>query len=117
VRSWYFPEDAKWGEPIWGEIDSSIKVYDKLIVVCSEHSLQSVPVQREIERALNREDQEKKNILFPIRIDNYLFEQWEHPRKADVLSKVVGDFRGWSRNATKYEAAFQKLLKALKALN
>jgi len=115
VRSWYFPEDARWGEPIWGEIDRSIKVYDKLIVVCSEHSLQSIPVQREMERALSREDQEHKNILFPIRIDNYLFECWEHPRKADVAAKVVGDFRGWNRNAAKYDAALKKLLSALRA--
>ena len=115
VRSWYFPEDARWGEPIWGEIDRSIKVYDKLIVVCSEHSLQSIPVQREMERALNREDQEHKNILFPIRIDNYLFECWEHPRKADVAAKVVGDFRGWDRSAAKYDAALKKLLHALQA--
>ncbi len=115
VRSWYFPADAKWGEPIWGEIDRSIKVYDKLIVVCSEHSLQSIPVQREMERALSREDQEHKNILFPIRIDNYLFECWEHRRKADVVAKVVGDFRGWNCNAAKYDTALEKLLSALKA--
>lgn len=115
VRCWYFPEDATWGEYVWGEIDRSIKDYDKLLVVCSKHSLQSVPVQREIERALNREDGERKNILFPVRIDNYLFDGWEHPRKADILAKVVGDFRGWKGNAAKYDTAFHKLLKALNA--
>lgn len=116
VRAWYFPEDAKWGEPVWGEIDRSIKVYDKLIVVCSKNSLMSGPVLREIERALNREDKEKKSLLFPITIDNYIFEEWEHPRKADVLAKVVGtEFVGWNRNAEKYDKAFRKLLKELKA--
>ncbi|TAH48863.1 MAG: toll/interleukin-1 receptor domain-containing protein [Chloroflexota bacterium] len=113
VRTWYFPEDAKWGEPVWGEIDRSIKIYDKLVVVCSKNSLTSGPVLREIERALNREDKERKQILFPIRIDDYLFDEWEHPRKADVLAKVVGDFRGWNRSAANYDAAFKKLLKAL----
>ena len=117
VRVWYFPEDAKWGETVWGEIDRTIKVYDKLIVVCSENSLQSVPVQREIERALNREDKEHKNILFPIRIDGYIFDNWEHPRKADVLEKVVGDFSSWERDAAKYDKAFDKLLKGLQAGN
>ncbi len=115
VPSWYFPEDATWGKSVWGEIDRSIKVYDKLVVVCSEHSLQSHAVQREIERALQREDREGKHILFPLRLDNYLFEEWEHERKADVISKVVGDFRGWNRSAEKYNTAFQKFLKALKA--
>jgi TIR domain len=115
VRVWYFPEDAKWGETVWGEIDRSIKIYDKLIVVCSENSLQSGPVNREIERALNREDKEGKGILFPIRIDDYIFDKWEHERKADALRKVVGDFSGWDKDAAKYDKAFDKLLKGLQA--
>ena len=115
VRTWYFPEDAKWGETVWGEIDRSIKIYDKLIVVCSENSLQSGPVNREIERALVREDKESKGILFPIRIDDYIFNTWEHERKADVLRKVVGDFSGWNKDAAKYDKAFDKLLKGLQA--
>ncbi len=115
VRCWYFPEDATWGKSVWGEIDRSIKLYDKLVVICSKKSLNSRPVVREIERALQREDSEGGNILFPVRIDNYLFDEWEHERKADVVAKVVGDFRGWSGSAEKYQAAFERLLAGLKA--
>ena len=50
--------------------------------------------------------------MFPIAIDDYLFEKWEHPRKADVVSKVVGDFRGW-KDHDLYAKAFNKLLEAL----
>ncbi len=114
VRCWYFPENAKWGEPVWGEIDRSIKIYDKLVVICSARSLQSGPVNREIERALQREDKEHRPILFPIRIDDYLFKKWVHPRKADVLSKVVGDFRNWNKFRA-YTEAFNRLLSNLKS--
>ncbi len=100
---------------LWGEIDHSIRWYNRLVVVCSKNSLQSGPVLREIHRALDREDKQKRNILFPIRIDNYLFDEWGHERKADVVAKVVGDFRGWSRSPAKYDAAFQRLLRDLKA--
>src|SRR5262249_36923558 len=110
-----FPEDAKWGESLWGEIERGIRTYDRLIVVCSKNSLTSKPVLREIERALNREDQEQKNVLFPITIDHYIFTKWTSPRKADVLVKVVGDFTGWHDNATQYEKSFKRLLDALKA--
>ena len=113
VRVWYFPEDATWGKTVWGEIDRSIKIYDKLVVVCSQRSLRSGPVIREIERALQREDREAKNVLFPIRLDDHIFEVWEHPRKADVVAKVVGDFSGWDTDAAKYETSFQKLLQGL----
>jgi uncharacterized protein YjbI with pentapeptide repeats len=112
VRCWKFDENAKWGEPLWGEIDTAIRHYDKLVVICSEHSLQSPPVIREIERALQKEDREHRNVLFPIRIDDYLFDEWEHPRKADVVIKVIGDFRGWDNLAT-YSKAFPRFLDAL----
>lgn len=113
VRCWYFPEDAKSGESVWGEIDRSIHTYDKLVVVCSANSLQSGPVNREIERALQREDRESRHVLFPIRIDEYLFEKWEHPRKVDVISKVAGNFMGWEHLAT-YRKALERLLKDLR---
>src|SRR5208337_2200375 len=112
VRCWKFDENAKWGEPVWGEIDTAIRHYDKLVVICSKHSLESPPVIREIERALQKEDRDDKNVLFPIRIDDYLFDEWDHPRKADVVSKVIGDFRGVNDLAT-YAKAFPRFLDAL----
>lgn len=114
IRTWYFPENAKWGESVWGEIDRSIRVYDKLVVVCSKNSLHSGPVLREIERSLNREDREGKSILFPIRIDNYIFDGWQHERKDDLLRKVIGDFSSW-KNPDAYQKAFDRLLRDLKA--
>jgi hypothetical protein len=113
VRCWLFPEDAKWGEPKWGEIDREIRVRDKLLVICSEHSLQSEPVLREIERALQREDKEHKSVLFPVSIDDYIFKKWEHSRKADVVNKVVGDMQNWT-DRDSYQKAFNRLLQNLK---
>src|SRR5208282_2017482 len=112
LRKSKFEENPKWAEPVWGEIDTAIRHYDKLVVICSKHSLQSPPVIREIERALQKEDREHKHVLFPIRIDDYLFEKWDHPRKADVVSKVAGDFRGWENHAA-YAKAFPRFLDAL----
>ena len=96
-------------------ITYSIKIYDKLVIVLSQNSLNSKPVLREVQRSLDREDKEHKNILFPIAIDRYVFETWEHERKSDVLEKVVGDFVDWDKDASKYAKAFDKLLKGLQA--
>jgi TIR domain/Pentapeptide repeats (8 copies) len=114
VQCWRFPEDAKGGEPVWGEIDRAIGEHEKVLVICSANSLQSPPVLREIERALQREDREKKNILFPIAIDNYLFKDWNHPRKADVVAVVVRDFINW-KDRDIYRQALERLLRDLKA--
>jgi uncharacterized protein YjbI with pentapeptide repeats len=114
VRAWYFPKDAKWGEPVWREIDTSINVYDKTVLVCSKDSLQSGPVLREMERSLNREDREGKSILFPVRLDKYVFDEWQHERKDDVLRKVIGDFGSWM-DPNAYQKALNNLLRDLKA--
>jgi hypothetical protein len=82
------------------------------VVISSKESLQSGPVIREIERALQKENREHRNVLFPIRIDDYLFDEWDYPRKTDVVSKVAGDFRRWEHHAT-YSKAFARFLDAL----
>ena len=52
VRCWYFPETSVMGRKLWEDIDRSIRVYDKLVVICSERSLNSPAVIEEIERTL-----------------------------------------------------------------
>lgn len=56
VRCWRWKEGAQWDKTLMHSIDEAVRVYDKLIVVCSEQSLNSPPVIREIERALQKED-------------------------------------------------------------
>lgn len=118
VRCWRWKEDAKWGKTLMSSIDEAVRIYDKLIIICSEQSLSSPAVIREIERALQKEDVlarqgKAPEVLFPIRLDDYIFE-WNHHRKADVTLKNVGDFRFWNE-PEKYKKAFDRLLRDLKA--
>jgi hypothetical protein len=46
------------------------------------------------------------------RIHDYFLKKWGHPCKADVVSKVIGDFHGWENHAT-YSKAFPRFLDAL----
>jgi hypothetical protein len=98
-------------------IDEAVRVYDKLIIICSEPSLTSPAVNREIERALQKEDELARarkdgEVLFPIRLDDYIFEGWNHHRKADVMTKHVGDFREWKHHDS-YQKALSRLLRDL----
>lgn len=119
IRCWRWKEDAKWGRTLMLSIDEAVQVYDKLIVICSEASLQSPAVIREVERALQKEDQlarQGKNheVLFPIRLDDYIFTTWTHYRKWDVVNKHVGDFRQWN-NPELYYKKLNRLVHDLKA--
>jgi hypothetical protein len=114
VRCWRWRDDAKWGSTLIGEVDQAIRLYDKLIVILSADSLRSEPVIREIERALQKEAREKKEVLFRITIDDAIFS-WHHPLATDVLRKVIGDFRT-KGDGTAYEGTLRRLVRALRAL-
>jgi hypothetical protein len=113
VRCWRWREDAKWGGTLLKEIDQSIRVYDKLVVILSEQSLQSEPVVREIERSLQKEARERKEVLFPIRVDPAIFD-WKHELQADIVRKVIGDFTQW-RDERAYTASLGRLVAGLQA--
>jgi uncharacterized protein YjbI with pentapeptide repeats len=118
IRCWRWKEDAKWGKTLRKSIDEAVRIYDKLVVICSKDSLNSPPVLEEIERALNKEDAQMKEgkegeVLFPITIDNYIFNGWDHYLKDRLLRKTIGDFKGWKRNPEKYKKSVERLVKDL----
>jgi len=55
VRCWFAPEDLKIGDKIRDRIDQSIRVHDKLLLVLSEHSVNSSWVEFEVEAAFAKE--------------------------------------------------------------
>jgi hypothetical protein len=121
IRCWKWDHDARIGRPLWGEIDRAIRLHDKLVLIASKSSLESPAVNREIERAIRQEDERAKkegadaDVLFPVRLDDYIFEKWEHERKVDVTKKVIADARGWDTDAKVYAKVRDGLIRGLKA--
>jgi len=119
IRCWFFPDDATWGRDVYKNIDEAITAFDKLVVICSQNSLNSEPVLREIERAIQKEKEfkekhtETKRVLFPITIDDYVLKDWNHYLKPDVLRVTVGDFRK-HEDPDEYTKALDKLKKDLR---
>jgi hypothetical protein len=113
VRTWFAPEDLKIGDRFHSRIDESIRVHDKLVLILSEHSINSPWVRREVEAALEREDRERRDVLFPIRLDDTIFESKE-PWAADLRrSRHIGDFRNW-KSHDDYSGALERLVRDLK---
>lgn len=114
VRCWFAPEDLKIGERFRVRIDESIRLYDKLLLVLSENSVASEWVEKEVETAFEKEREQKKTVLFPVRLDDAVSEAktgWA----ADVRrSRHIGDFREW-KNHDSYRKAFERLMRDLKA--
>ena len=93
VRCWFAPEDLKWGERIRTGIDEAIRMHDKLLLILSK---------------------EKRTVLFPVRVDNTVFESpfdWATEIRHE---RNIGDFTRW-KDHDEYQRAFTRLLRDLKA--
>jgi hypothetical protein len=122
IRVWYAPEDIKAGKKIHEEVFEAISVIDKLVVVLSEASINSVWVQTEIRRVLKREREEDRRILFPISlipIDE--LKKWEcfDADSGKDLAVVLREYYipsviDWN-DPSHFEAFFEEIVRGLKA--
>ena len=65
LRVWYAPDDIKGGQKIIDQIDSAIRLHDKLILVLSPDSMHSEWVQREVRVTVQREREENRRKFVP----------------------------------------------------
>ncbi len=88
----------KIGEKFWHRIDESIRLYDKLLVVLSEHSVTSLWVENEVMAALEKGHTQQKLVLFPIKLDETVM-QTNLPWAANIRrSRHIGDFTNWKQH-------------------
>ena len=68
------------------------------------------------EQALMKERKEKVQVLIPLNLDTYLLSgKWKNGKASQVLERLAGDFRGWKRNHSKFEAQVDAVIRALRA--
>ena len=112
VRCWFAPEDMKIGDKIWDRLDQSIRLHDKLLLVLSANSIGSEWVEDEVTTAFEEERRRGKTVLFPVRVDDTVFDT-EESWAAKVRQRHIGDFRQWKQHDA-YTKAFDRLLRDLK---
>ena len=113
IKTWFAPENLKTGDRFHSRIDESIRIHDKLVLILSEHSIESAWVRREVEAAIEREDREKNDVLFPIRLDDTIFDSKESWANDIKRSRHIGDFRNWKLHDD-YAVALDRLVRDLK---
>jgi tetratricopeptide (TPR) repeat protein len=117
VVTFFFPEHAEPGERLHREMRKGVNRFDRIILICSRHSLDRPGVLYEIEESLSREARDGGALyLIPIRLDDYIFNGWAPPRPDLVQAlcdRVVVDFRLAAQDPRQFEIAIEKLLRAL----
>jgi uncharacterized protein YjbI with pentapeptide repeats len=122
VRCWFAPHDIQGGRKIHEQIDEAIKLYDKLLLILSDASMNSHWVKTEIANARMQEEQHSRQMLFPITLVPYeRIRSWKLfdgdtgiDSAREIREYFVPDFSNW-KNQEAYQQVFEKLVRDLKA--
>lgn len=112
VRSWLDVKEIKVGQRLWEQIERGIQASDRVLLILSEASIHSAWVKYEIRQALALEAARRKSVLFPIRLDNAVFDPSSAEEILRVREKYIADFSGW-REQHQYRRAFSSLVRDL----
>jgi hypothetical protein len=104
----------KIGDKIRERIDQSIRIHDKLLLILSEHSINSEWVEDEVEAAYEQERQRGKTVLFPIRLDSAVLDTDKAWAAKLKRSRHIGDFTHWKDHDV-YKKALDRLMRDLRA--
>jgi hypothetical protein len=121
VRCWFAPHNIQGGKKIHEQIDEAIRVYDRLLLVLSEASMNSEWVKTEIANARQKEIKQGKRVLFPVGLASYdSIRQWKNfdadagkDSAREIREYYIPDFSQW-KNHDAYQQAFDRLLRDLK---
>ncbi len=114
IRCWLDEKDMKPGDRILGVVSEAIRLHDKILLCCSEASLESWWVKDEIRKAMERERRHGRDIIIPLMVDRYLLDGWEDGLAADLRSRLAADFTGWEHDNAKFEEQFERVVRALR---
>ena len=116
VDVFFFPETARLGQRIHRTISQGVHDHDRVVLICSEQSLNRPGVLNEIEQVLDREAAEGgTERLLPIALDDYV-KRWSPPRldlARQVQQRVTAFFPSRDPASPEYEKQFARLLHAI----
>jgi hypothetical protein len=122
IRCWLDEHQIKAGDKIDRAVDEGIRLWDKVLLCCSKAALTSWWVDKEVEKALMKEERLSKErgkeilALIPLHLDGYMFKpDWQDWKQQHLITRMAPDFTGWDKDNAKFDAQLEKVIQALRA--
>jgi TIR domain/Pentapeptide repeats (8 copies) len=117
IKTWFFPDDALPGQKLHRVMHEGVNHHERVLLICSERSLQRPGVLNELERVFEREAREGgSDILIPVTLDDFVFGDWAPARPdvaAQVRSRVVTKLDFEPNHENQLHAQLEKIVKVL----
>lgn len=111
IKCWFAPENIYYGSDIFDSIDQAIENFDKMIVILSKNSVESIWVEDEVKKMFSIEREKKEKLILPIlieNIDNTNFKPWV---KKLLENRHYAKIFDWNTNDAHYEYTLSKILR------
>jgi hypothetical protein len=120
IRCWFAPHSVRAGKKLHEQINSAIRLYDRLLLILSLDSMNSEWVKHEIAQAREKEVKQERQVLFPVRIVPFgALRDWEcfdadcgKDSAREIREYFIPDFSNW-KNHDEYVKAFGQLVRDL----
>src|SRR2546421_5242531 len=89
----------KIGDRIRLRIEEAIHLQEKLLLLLSEASLASSWVEFEVEAALEKEQRQRCEVLFPVRLDDAVMQTTQAWAATLRRMRHIGNFTNWQDDA------------------
>ena len=121
IRCWLDEHQMLPGDSIHEEIDRGIRIWDKVLLCCSEASINSWWVEREVNKALQKEEQlskqhgKKVRILIPLDLDGYIFsDDCDSWIAGAAKERMAANFTGWEHDNALFEREIENVIRAMR---
>ena len=122
IRCWLDEHQILPGDKIHRAVDEGIRLWDKVLLCSSEAALTSWWVDKEVEKALMKEERLSKErgkeilAIIPLNLDGYMFKpDWTDWKQQHLTTRMAPDFTGWDKDNAKFEQQLEAVIKALRA--
>lgn len=121
IRCWLDEHQARPKDDAVQRIERGISKRDRIVLCCSEASLNSWWIESVVAKTLKKEKQlvqagaGRGRLLVPVDLDGCLSAgQWRSDAKDEVLSRLAADFTGWEADNERFDEQFERVVISLR---